>query len=310
EVGEVGPGVADAGRAQHREFLLCRLPQHHQVEPVPGLRAEEVAGPEDDDLDVARPRRRRVLRFHALPDLAARRLRVLRRCRCEHAFAGRVVVDVAGEQQRLAGSAKCLQHPRRLRLLPALVPLVIGQVEGVDDDVGAGDGGGDILGPLRVTLVEADARQLVPVAPAKAGDLPSGSGEGGCDMVAGMPVDAEDGDCVPAHVHISLLLEKPSASTGMLWNSPLLRYLHTSMYRKHMTEPDWSLWRSFAAVVAEGSLSAAARRLGLSQPTLGRHVEALERALDVTLFERTLQGLRPTDTALRLYEPVAAAQRA
>ena len=77
-----------------------------------------------------------------------------------------------------------------------------------------------------------------------------------------------------------------------------------------MTEPDWSLWRSFAAVVAEGSLSAAARRLGLSQPTLGRHVEALERALDVTLFERTLQGLRPTDTALRLYEPVAAAQRA
>ncbi|HEV7275597.1 MAG TPA: LysR family transcriptional regulator [Devosiaceae bacterium] len=77
-----------------------------------------------------------------------------------------------------------------------------------------------------------------------------------------------------------------------------------------MAEPDWSLWRSFAAVVAEGSLSAAARRLGLSQPTLGRHVEALERALDVTLFERTMQGLRPTDTALRLYEPVAAAQRA
>jgi DNA-binding transcriptional LysR family regulator len=76
------------------------------------------------------------------------------------------------------------------------------------------------------------------------------------------------------------------------------------------TEPDWSLWRSFAAVVAEGSLSAAARMLGLSQPTLGRHVEALEQALGVTLFERTLQGLKATDTALRLYEPVAGAQRA
>lgn len=76
------------------------------------------------------------------------------------------------------------------------------------------------------------------------------------------------------------------------------------------TEPDWSLWRSFSAVVAEGSLSGAARALGLSQPTLGRHVEALEQALGVTLFERTLQGLRPTDTALRLYEPVAGAQRA
>ena len=75
-------------------------------------------------------------------------------------------------------------------------------------------------------------------------------------------------------------------------------------------EPDWSLWRSFAAVVEEGSLSGAARRLGLSQPTLGRHVEALEAALGATLFERTLQGLKPTETALRLFEPVAGAQRA
>lgn len=76
------------------------------------------------------------------------------------------------------------------------------------------------------------------------------------------------------------------------------------------TEPDWSLWRSFSAVVAEGSLSAAARSLGLSQPTIGRHVEALEQALGVSLFDRTLQGLKATDTALRLYEPVAGAQRA
>lgn len=76
------------------------------------------------------------------------------------------------------------------------------------------------------------------------------------------------------------------------------------------TEPDWSLWRSFAAVIKHGSLSAAARELGLSQPTLGRHAEALEQALGVTLFERTLRGLKATDTALRLYEPVAGAQRA
>lgn len=74
--------------------------------------------------------------------------------------------------------------------------------------------------------------------------------------------------------------------------------------------PDWSLWRSFGAVVEAGSLSAAARKLGLSQPTLGRHIEALEADLGIALFERTLQGLRPTDTALRLYEPVAGAGRA
>jgi len=74
--------------------------------------------------------------------------------------------------------------------------------------------------------------------------------------------------------------------------------------------PDWSLWRSFGAVVEAGSLSAAARKLGLSQPTLGRHIEALEGDLGIPLFERTLSGLKPTETALRLYEPVSGAQRA
>jgi DNA-binding transcriptional LysR family regulator len=73
-------------------------------------------------------------------------------------------------------------------------------------------------------------------------------------------------------------------------------------------EPDWALWRSFAAVVADGSLSAAARRIGYSQPTLGRHIEALEQQLGITLFDRTLQGLKPTETALRLYQSVAAAE--
>src|SRR3954469_25114639 len=73
-------------------------------------------------------------------------------------------------------------------------------------------------------------------------------------------------------------------------------------------EPDWALWRSFAAVVADGSLSAAARHIGYSQPTLGRHIETLEQQLGVTLFDRTLQGLRPTETALRLYQPVLAAE--
>lgn len=77
-----------------------------------------------------------------------------------------------------------------------------------------------------------------------------------------------------------------------------------------MTDPDWSLWRSFGAVVEEGSLSGAARRLGLTQPTIGRHVDALEQALGAVLFERTLSGLKPTETALRLYEPVAAARNA
>jgi DNA-binding transcriptional LysR family regulator len=73
--------------------------------------------------------------------------------------------------------------------------------------------------------------------------------------------------------------------------------------------PDWALWRSFAAVVAEGSLSAAGRKIGYSQPTLGRHIETLEQQLGVLLFDRTLNGLKPTATALRLYEPVQAAEQ-
>ena len=75
-------------------------------------------------------------------------------------------------------------------------------------------------------------------------------------------------------------------------------------------EPDWALWRSFAAVVANGSLSAAARELGISQPTVGRHIETLELDLGLSLFERTLTGLKPNSAALRIFEPVGQAQSA
>lgn len=72
-------------------------------------------------------------------------------------------------------------------------------------------------------------------------------------------------------------------------------------------EPDWALWKSFAAVISEGSLSGAARLLGLSQPTIGRHIETLEADLGLSLFERSLTGLKPNATALRLYDPVKQA---
>jgi DNA-binding transcriptional LysR family regulator len=64
--------------------------------------------------------------------------------------------------------------------------------------------------------------------------------------------------------------------------------------------PDWHLFRSFLAVVREGSLSGAARAIGMTQPTVGRQIHALEESLGVTLFTRSLDGLAPTDTALRL----------
>lgn len=63
---------------------------------------------------------------------------------------------------------------------------------------------------------------------------------------------------------------------------------------------DWRLVRSFLAVLERGSLLAAARALGTSQPTLGRHITELEGQLASVLFERTGRGLVPTRTALQL----------
>lgn len=69
---------------------------------------------------------------------------------------------------------------------------------------------------------------------------------------------------------------------------------------------DWNQVRAFLATLEEGSLSAAARALGLTQPTLGRQVAALEAHLNVTLFERAGRQLIPTTAALELAEHVRA----
>jgi len=64
--------------------------------------------------------------------------------------------------------------------------------------------------------------------------------------------------------------------------------------------PGWDLFQSLHSVLETGSLSAAARARGLTQPTLGRHIEALEARLGAPLFVRSPRGLQPTDLALEL----------
>lgn len=64
--------------------------------------------------------------------------------------------------------------------------------------------------------------------------------------------------------------------------------------------PSWDLYRTFLSVVEHGSLSGAARDLGLTQPTVGRHVDELEAALGAELFTRSQRGLLPTELALEL----------
>lgn len=69
---------------------------------------------------------------------------------------------------------------------------------------------------------------------------------------------------------------------------------------------DWNQARAFLATAEEGSLSAAARALRLTQPTVGRQVAALEESLGVTLFDRVGHSLSLTEAGLDLLGHVKA----
>ncbi|WP_370981139.1 LysR family transcriptional regulator [Agaribacterium sp. ZY112] len=69
---------------------------------------------------------------------------------------------------------------------------------------------------------------------------------------------------------------------------------------------DWNQIRAFLATSAEGSLSAAARALNQTQPTLSRQVTSLEQALGVTLFERGHRQVQLTAAGLELLEHARA----
>jgi DNA-binding transcriptional LysR family regulator len=69
---------------------------------------------------------------------------------------------------------------------------------------------------------------------------------------------------------------------------------------------DWNRARAFLVTAEEGSLSAAARALGMAQPTLGRQVDGLEQELGVALFQRVGRGLELTASGLELLEHVRA----
>ena len=73
---------------------------------------------------------------------------------------------------------------------------------------------------------------------------------------------------------------------------------------------DWTHIQAFLAVADKGSLSAAARELGLSQPTLGRQVHAAEESLGVELFHRRSHGLDLTATGQTLLSPAKEMQKA
>ena len=67
---------------------------------------------------------------------------------------------------------------------------------------------------------------------------------------------------------------------------------------------DWNHARAFLVTAEEGSLSAAAKALGLTQPTLGRQVAALEKTMGVALFEKSTTGLELTPCGLDLIDNI------
>lgn len=69
-----------------------------------------------------------------------------------------------------------------------------------------------------------------------------------------------------------------------------------------MNNLPWNLIRSFLAVARCGSLSAAAKELEVSQPTVSRDIQAIEKLTSLNLFQRTTQGLNLTDAGKALVE--------
>ena len=73
-----------------------------------------------------------------------------------------------------------------------------------------------------------------------------------------------------------------------------------------MLDFDWSHLQSFAAVAKHGSLSAAARATGSSQPTMSRHIAQLEADLGARVFERSKAGVLLTSKGVMLLDHVNA----
>ncbi len=72
---------------------------------------------------------------------------------------------------------------------------------------------------------------------------------------------------------------------------------------------DWADMRMFLAIVDHGNLSSAAEHVGLSQPTLGRRLAALEQRMNVSLFVRTPRAMKLSDAGRAILENARRMER-
>ena len=74
------------------------------------------------------------------------------------------------------------------------------------------------------------------------------------------------------------------------------------IYYSNMYNSNWDGFRYFIAAAEGGSLTAAAKQLGSNQPTVGRQIDALETALGLKLFQRSVKGLILTEEGALVLE--------
>jgi len=77
-----------------------------------------------------------------------------------------------------------------------------------------------------------------------------------------------------------------------------------------MNNIDWGLIRSFIQTARDGSLSSAAKNLGVSQPTLSRNIQMLEQQTKLQLFQRTTKGLTLTEAGEKLIDAATQMEEA
>lgn len=105
--------------------------------------------------------------------------------------------------------------------------------------------------------------------------------------------------CSSTAARIIAILLSPKLSMLEIWGIMLRPKTNESdlpLFRfERLIYVEWSDIRIFLAIARAGTLGAGARELGISQPTVGRRLRALEAALRQTLFQRTSDGLVLTD---------------
>src|ERR1700709_185069 len=72
-------------------------------------------------------------------------------------------------------------------------------------------------------------------------------------------------------------------------------------------EPHWEYFRTFVEVARTGSFSKAAEVMGVTQPTITRHIARLEELLGVSLFDRSPRGRELTIEGARVLHEASAA---